>query len=97
MGLVAARRVGDPGVGLVQPDVVVLEVPGRPAAHDLGGVEPLERHALGGHRRGVDLDVDLGVVLRVLARPDVEPAGPDHDRGPGLALHLGPARRRHGR
>ena len=39
VGDVAARRVREAGVGLEQPDVLVAQPPGGPAAHDLGAVE----------------------------------------------------------
>ena len=81
VGDVAARRVGEPGVGLEQAEVAVVEPPGRPAAHDLGAVELLERDALGGHRPRVLPDVDRDAVGR-LARPDVQAAGPEHDLRP---------------
>ena len=89
VGDVARGRVREPAVRLEQPDVLVAEAPGRPAPHDLGPVERLERHALGGHRPRVLADVD-GDALRGHPRPDVQAAGPEHDLQPALALDLGP-------
>ena len=89
VGDVAARRVGEPAVGLEQAQVPVVEPPGRPAAGDLGPVQLLERDALGGHRPRVLADVD-GDARGRLARAHVEAARAEHDLRAALALDLGP-------
>ena len=87
VGGVAPVRVGDAGVRLEQAVVLVAEPPLRPAAHDLGGVEVLERDALGRHARDV-----VGQRDRRVARRDVEAAGLRDDLDAGLGLDLGPGR-----
>ena len=89
VGGVAAVRVGDSGVRLVQPVMLVAEPPLRPAPADLGAGEVLERDVLGRHRVHVVVERD-----RSVARADVEAAGPGHDPGLALRLDLGPCRER---
>ena len=86
MGRVAAVRVGDARVGLVDDRRIVREAPLRPAPHRLGGIEPLEGHALRLEAAGV-----VGLVGDAAGREDVEAAGPGHDPFAARRLHLGPA------
>ena len=79
------ERVGEAALRLAQPDDVVVELPLRPAPHDLGGVEQLERDALGGQAVGV-----VGQRDGRVGRPQVQAAGDRHDPLAGLGLDLGP-------
>ena len=85
MGGVASVRVGEAALGLVHPGDVVIQLPLWPAPADLGGVEELERDALGREAVGVVGHRDRGV-----ARPEVQAAGDRHDPLVRLGLHDAP-------
>ena len=85
MRRIAAERVGEAALRLPQPEDVVREAPLRPAPRDLRGVEPLERHGLGGQAVGV-----VGHRDGRVGRPQVQTAGDGDDPFAGLALDLGP-------
>ena len=86
VGGIPLERVGQPALSLPEGGDVRFEPPLRPAAHDLRGVQELERDAL----RGQALDV---VRLRDgrIGRPQVEPAGDGDDPLAGCRFDLPPA------
>ena len=88
MGRVAADRVGQAGMRPGRARRVLVQPPLRPAPHDLGGVELLERDALGGHAVGVVGQRDRGVARRDRSRPPVTVT----IRSPDPRLDLGPGR-----
>ena len=83
---VPADRIRQPAFRLEQPCRGVVDLPLRPAAPDLVGVEQVERDAFGRETAGVVVDRVEGV-----ARPQVEATGHGHDPLPGLRLDLRPA------
>ena len=85
VGRVAPRRHRDAAVLLEQPVDVVAEAPLRPAAHDLARIQPLVLHARRVHAVAVAAERN-----GALPRSEVEPAGPQHDLLPGIALQLRP-------
>ncbi len=83
---VAAIRVRQAAPLLPQRGDVVAEAPLGPAAHDLRGVQSVERHAL----RGQAIHVVGGGDRRV-RRPQVQPPGDGDDLRARLGLDLRPA------
>jgi hypothetical protein len=82
---VAARRRRDAALGLVQAVDIVGQLELWPAAHNLAGVERLERHPAGLHALGVVAQRDGAV-----ARAEVQAAGAQDQRLACVALERGP-------